>query len=604
MQTQRSSPATVAPAVLPQLSLREAASVLTELGGRMRRVGGTVLRKQAGSAVSALGDELGVGRAFLALWARVLLSPVKLARANVGLTLHSLGLAQHVWARLTGQATTPIAQPAKGDNRFKDEAWQQRLLFDVIKQSYLLISRYLQELAANTEGLSPEARKKVLFFTRQYVEAMSPTNFVLTNPTVLRETVRTRGLNLLKGLSNLLADLEAGGGNLRVRMTDMEAFKVGVNVATSPGKVVSRNDLAELIHFEPASSEQLKRPLLIIPPWINKFYILDLRETNSFIRWANAQGHSVFVLSWVNPDARLAAKTFDDYMVEGPLAALSTIERITGEPQANVIGYCLGGTLLGATLGYLAARGEDRIASATFFVSLLDFSIPGELGVFIDERQLDALDKRMRERGFLEGSEMATTFSLLRANDLVWSFVVNNYLLGRDPAPFDLLFWNSDSTRMPAAMHSFYLRNMYLKNQLKVPGGISLKGTPIDLSKVKVPAYFISTQEDHIAPWQSTYLGSLALGGPVRFVLGGSGHIAGIVNPPSANKYGYSTNDARPSSPEAWLTGAERHEGSWWLDWQKWVSALDPTLVPARVPGAGPVPALGDAPGTYVAARA
>jgi len=357
-----------------------------------------------------------------------------------------------------------------------------------------------------------------------------------------------------------------------------------------------------------------KRPLLIIPPWINKFYILDLREKNSFIRWAVSQGHTVFVISWVNPDRRHADKGFDDYMFEGPLAALEAIERATGEREVNVIGYCLGGTLLGSALAWMATKKDTRIASATFFVALLDFSMPGELGVFIDEQQVQALERRMGERGYLEGSEMAGTFNLLRSNDLIWSFVINNYLLGREPFPFDLLYWNSDSTRMPAKMHSFYLRNMYLRNALKDAGGITLGGVPLDLRRVKQPAYFISTVEDHIAPWKSTYLGARILGagnaakarraGRVRFVLGGSGHIAGIVNPPAANKYGFWINDEMPDTPEAWQESATRHEGSWWPDWQAWLDRLNGgERVPARMPGAGGLPAIEDAPGAYVKLR-
>jgi len=347
-----------------------------------------------------------------------------------------------------------------------------------------------------------------------------------------------------------------------------------------------------------------RRPLLIVPPWINKFYILDLREKNSFIRWATAQGHTVFVISWVNPDARYAGKTFEDYMFEGTLAALGAMAEATGEREANVIGYCLGGTLTGSTLAYMAAKKDRRVKSATFFVSLLDFSIPGELGVFIDERQVANLERRMNERGYLEGSEMAGTFNMLRANDLIWSFVINNYLMGKEPFPFDLLYWNSDSTRMPAAMHSFYLRNMYLGNRLREPGGITLGGVPLDLSKVKVPAYFISTVEDHIAPWKSTYRGAKALGGPVRFVLGGSGHIAGIVNPPAAGKYGYWTNAAMPDDADAWQQGATAHGGSWWNDWQAWIAGLNGAArVPARVPGDGKLAVIEDAPGSYVSVR-
>jgi polyhydroxyalkanoate synthase len=388
-------------------------------------------------------------------------------------------------------------------------------------------------------------------------------------------------------------------------MTDTTAFELGKNVGTTPGKVVFQNELIQLLQFNPTTPKQLKRPLLIVPPWINKFYILDLRPTNSFIKWATDQGHTVFCISWVNPDAKLAELGFEDYIAKGSMAALDAVCAQTGEKEVNTIGYCLGGTLLGSTMGYMTAKKDKRIASATFFVALLDFTNPGELGVFIDEGQVSSLEKKMSERGYLEGSEMAGTFNMLRSNDLVWSFVVNNYLMGKEPFPFDLLFWNSDSTRMPYKMHSFYLRNMYMKNLLRVPGGITLLDTPIDLSKVKTPSYFISTIEDHIAPWKGTYLGSGALGGPVRFVLGGSGHIAGIVNPPSANKYGYWTSNAKtnPESPDEWFAGAKQNEGSWWNDWQKWITDLNGDMVPARDPAKGKLKALEDAPGSFVKFR-
>jgi polyhydroxyalkanoate synthase subunit PhaC len=403
----------------------------------------------------------------------------------------------------------------------------------------------------------------------------------------------------VKGLGNLLADIEKGG----ISMTDESAFKLGVNVATTPGKVVFQNDLMQLIQYAPSTREVGRTPLIIIPPWINKYYILDLREKNSFIKWAVDQGHTVFVISWVNPDARLAEKGFDAYMTEGPLAALDAVEQATGEKKVNFIGYCLGGTLLGCMLAWLAAKGEDRVRAATFFVALLDFSQPGELGVFIDEAQIQSLERRMNERGYLEGAEMASTFNLLRANDLVWSFVINNYLMGKDPFPFDLLYWNSDATRMPARMHSFYLRNMYMKNRLGIPGGIELAGQPIDLSLVDAPAYFISTAEDHIAPWKTTYKGAKYLGGKTRFVLGGSGHIAGIVNPPAANKYQHWTNDALPDTPEAWFETAKATPGSWWPDWQAWITEQNGAdKVPARAPGEG-LEVLGDAPGSYAMLR-
>jgi polyhydroxyalkanoate synthase len=448
--------------------------------------------------------------------------------------------------------------------------------------------------------MAPETAQKVDFYSRQFVDAMSPSNFVLTNPEVLRKTAETGGENLLRGLSNLLADLEAGKGKLRIKMTDKDAFRIGENIAVTAGKVVYQNDLMQLIQYSPTTEKVLKRPLLIIPPWINKYYILDLRPKNSFVRWLTSQGHTVFIVSWVNPDEKLADKGFEDYMKEGILEALSAIEAATGEVAVNAIGYCLGGTLLSATLAWMAEHGDDRIKSATFLVTLIDFRESGELGVFIDEEQLKALEEKMNKRGYLEGSEMATTFNMLRANDLIWSFVVNNYLMGNDPFPFDLLYWNSDSTRMPARMHSFYLRNMYQQNRLKDAGGITLAGTPIDVRRVKVPAYFVSTREDHIAPWRGTYLGCRLLGGEKRFVLAASGHIAGVVNPPEGGKYSHWINPDLPDEAEDWFKGATEIAGSWWPDWQRWIAAKDKRRVPARQPGSGKLTPIEDAPGSYV----
>ena len=579
--------------------------VFREVAERSARIIGEFAQKHVANSVSAtVSDELGIAKAYMDLYARMLANPYALASASANMMLDYMRLWQSSWLKMVGVLTPPAAEPAKGDSRFKDEDWNSNFLFDFAKQAYLIAARQIQQAVANVDGLPEESQKKVAFFTRQYVDALSPSNFVLTNPQVLRETVASGGQNLLKGLNNLLSDIEKGEGQLRISMTDERAFQFGKNVAVTPGKVVYQTDLMQLIQYTPTTKEAYRRPLVIVPPWINKYYILDLRESNSFIRWATDRGHTVFVVSWVNPDARLAQKGFEDYMKEGPLAALDAVEKATGERKVNFIGYCLGGTLLGCTLAVLAAKGEDRVGSATFFVSLLDFSAPGELGVFIDEQQVQSLEKRMNERGYLEGSEMAGTFNLLRSNDLVWSFVINNYLLGKDPFPFDLLYWNSDSTRMPARMHSYYLRNMYMKNLLAVPGGIELEGVPIDLSKVRVPAYFISTAEDHIAPWKTTYKGAKYLGGEVRFVLGGSGHIAGIVNPPAAKKYHYWTNDARPETPEQWFESATQRPGSWWEDWQAWMDAQNGgEKVAARVPGEGGLRVLEDAPGSYVMQR-
>ncbi|MEO8204152.1 MAG: class I poly(R)-hydroxyalkanoic acid synthase [Betaproteobacteria bacterium] len=583
----------------PAVDAEERARIYVEVAQRAGKLLADFAQKHPTGLSGGVTDELGIAKAFMDLYARMLGDPYALAAFSINMSFDYMKLWQSSWMRMFGGETQPVAAPAKGDSRFRDEEWQSSFIFDFIKQSYLIASRHMQDAVAGVDDLPDESKKKVTFFTRQYLDALAPSNFALTNPQVLRETLASGGQNLVKGLDNLLGDIEKGG----ISMTDESAFKLGGNVATTPGKVVFQNDLMQLIQYEPTTAEVARTPLIIIPPWINKYYILDLREKNSLIKWAVDQGHTVFVISWVNPDARLAGKGFDDYMREGPLAALDAVQKATGERKANFIGYCLGGTLLGCTLAWLAARGEDRVRAATFFVALLDFSQPGELGVFIDEAQIESLERKMNERGYLEGAEMATTFNLLRANDLVWSFVINNYLMGKDPFPFDLLYWNSDSTRMPAAMHSFYLRNMYIRNLLRQPGRITLNKVPIDLTKVKVPLYFASTIEDHIAPWKSTYAGAKLFASKVRFVLGGSGHIAGIVNPPAANKYGYWTNEKLVDTPQAWLDAAKQHGGSWWIDWAQWAEGHAGEKVPARVPGKGKLKALEDAPGSYVKLR-
>ncbi len=584
---------------------KEVAKAYAEVAERASKLISEHMQRQMKNGVTMPTDEMGIARAFMDMSAKLMANPYKVAQAQMNLMWNYFSLWQHGMQRLAGLESPPVAQPHKDDKRFKDTEWESHFLFDFIKQSYLITARHVHDVVANVEGLPIETEKKVNFFTRQYIDALSPSNFALTNPEVFRETVKSHGGNLLKGFNNLLRDIESDG-QLRVKMTDPTAFELGKNVAVTPGKVVFQNALLQLIQFNPTTKEQYQRPLLIIPPWINKYYILDLRQSNSFIKWATDQGHTVFVISWVNPEEKLADKDFEDYMTEGSLAAIDAVCRQTGEEEVNLIGYCLGGTLLGSTLAYNAAKKDQRIVSATFFVALLDFSIPGELGVFIDEEQIASLEKKMSERGYLEGSEMATTFNMLRSNDLIWSFVVNNYLMGKEPFPFDLLYWNSDSTRMPFKMHSFYLRNMYLKNLLKEPGGITLLGEPIDIGKIKVPSYFISTLEDHIAPWKSTYLGATRLSGPVRFVLGGSGHIAGIINAPAANKYHYWTNETKklPAEPDAWLEGAKQTPGSWWTDWQQWIDKLNKgAKVPARNPAKGKLKPIEDAPGSFVKFR-
>ncbi len=569
-----------------------------------RQTSEQVMQFMQRSSGGLISDELGVGQAFMDLTRHMMQDPMKLAQAQMKLWQDYMLLFQTSMVRAFGHAAEAVAAPASGDKRFRHEDWERNFVFDYVKQSYLLTTRYMHGVVGSVEGLDEKTKKKVDFFTRQYIDALSPTNFVLTNPEVLRETIDSGGQNLVKGLSNLLQDLERGDGqSIRIRMTDSSAFKLGENIANTRGKVVYQNELMQLLQYDPTTEQVLRKPLLIVPPWINKFYILDLREKNSFIKWAVDQGHTVFVISWVNPDVRLAHKNFEDYLLEGPVAAVEQIRKATGEDEVNALGYCLGGTLLASTLGYLAAKGEKRIASATFFTTMIDFAEPGEMEIFLDDRSITALEKKMKQRGYLEGHEMAGTFNMMRANDLIWSFVISNYLLGKDPFPFDLLHWNSDSTRLPAAMHTFYLRNCYQRNLLKDPGGVTMAGVPIDLGKVKAPLYFLSAIEDHIAPWKSTYKGCHLVAGPVKFVLGGSGHIAGVINPPVAKKYGYWTNAELPADPDAWFAGATQHAGSWWTDWEKWVSPLAGGKVPARVPGSGGLPVLEDGPGSYVKAR-
>ena len=552
---------------------------MADVAERGQRIVSDFLKRQ-GNEGSATPDPLNIGSAFLEMTTRLMANPARLMQAQIGFWQDYITLWQNTARRMLGDPVKSVIEESKTDRRFKDDAWRENEVFDFIRQTYLLSARFFTNVVQGTEGLDQKTAQKVDFYTRQFVDAMSPSNFLMTNPEVLRRTAETGGENLLKGLSNLLADLERGKGQLRIRMTDETKFKVGENIAVTPGKVIFRNDLMELLQYAPATETVLKRPLLIIPPWINKFYILDLRPKNSFIRWAVEQGHTVFVVSWVNPDENLAEKGFDDYMREGPYAALDAIEKATGEKAVNAIGYCLGGTLLASTLSHMAVKKDTRIKSATFFTTMVDFEEAGELGVFIDEEQLQSLEEKMQKRGFLEGAEMATTFNMLRANDLIWSFVVNNYLLGQEPFPFDLLYWNDDSTRMPAKMHSFYLR------------------------RIKLPTYILSTRVDHIAPWKSTYRATQIYGGKIRFVLAASGHIAGVVNPPESGKYSHWVSDDLPADPESWFKGATELSGSWWPDWQRWAIAQDKEMVPARQPGDGALTPLGDAPGSYALVQA
>jgi polyhydroxyalkanoate synthase len=504
---------------------------------------------------------------------------------------------------LGGDEAPAVVEPAPGDRRFKAEAWKQNDVFNFIKQSYLLTANAMQEMVGKLHGLDEKERNRVAFYTRQFADAFAPTNFPLTNPDVLKATLASNGENLVKGLDNLLADIERGHGELSIRQS-ADGFVIGENVATAPGKVVFRNEIMELLQFSPSTDEVHERPLLIFPPWINKYYILDLRPENSFVRWLVAQGYTVFLVSWVNPDADMAQKGFEDYMQGGIFAALDAVEKATGVKDPNCVGYCIGGTLLAATLAYMASKDDARIHSATFWAAQTDFSEAGELSVFVDEAQLDALKQKMdSEGGVLPGSKMAGAFNMLRANDLIWSFVINNYLLGKQPMPFDLLYWNSDTTRMPEKLHLSYLRNCYKENALAL-GKMKMAGVTLDLSKVKVPVYLQSAREDHIAPAASVFKSVKLFGGPVRFIIAGSGHIAGVINPPAAKKYQYWTNEKSAKDIEAWRKGAAEHPGSWWPDWDKWLSKLSGKKIPARQPGDGALKVLDDAPGTYVKVKA
>lgn len=589
---------------LPNVDPEKLQQSLAQIAERSAAVAKKFLESQPHLEMMQNLEDLGINQAFLELGQKLLADPAKLAEMQMRAWDDYLKLWTSTVAKAQGQPAEPVKQPGKGDNRFRGEMWENNFLFDYIKQSYLIAADSMQRAVAETKGLDRNTARKVQFFTRQYVDMLAPTNFAVTNPDVLKATAESGGQNLLQGLNNMLKDLDRGRGKLAISMTDYDAFKLGENVATTPGKVVFRNDLMELLQYEPATPQVDRTPLLIVPPWINKYYILDLRAKNSFIKWAVDRGLTVFVISWVNPDSSAAHKTFHDYLLEGPLAAMEAIREATGESAVNLIGYCLGGTLTACLMSWLRSQGQSkRVKSVTYFTTMIDFAEPGELGVFVDEQSVDNLEKRMAARGYLEGEEMAGTFNLLRDNDLVWSFVVNNYLLGKEPFPFDLLYWNSDATRMPAKMHTFYLRNMYIANKLREPGAMTVAGEAIDLSKVETPTYFISTMEDHIAPWKSTYAGARLFTGPVRFVLGGSGHIAGIVNPPVAQKYCYWTNEQMPQDADLWLASAERHEGSWWNDWGAWVSGFGGGKVKARVPGDGGLPVLEAAPGSYAKMR-
>ena len=533
------------------------------------------------------------------VWQRWMAEPAKLAAAQTELAQGYMTLWTGSLQRMMGMGAVPVVEPAQGDNRFKDPEWSENPYYDFWKQAYLLTSRWSENLVSETDGIDAKTRARADFYLKQMIAAASPSNFPFTNPEVMRETMKSNGDNLVKGLAQFQHDLGRSDDLLKISQTDTSNFKVGVNMAIQPGKVVFRNAVIELLQYAPSTPQVYTVPILIVPPWINKFYILDLAPQKSFIKHAVDAGFTVFVVSWVNPDESHSAKTFEDYIGEGILAAADAVTKQTGVKKPNVLGYCVGGTLLGTTLAWLAAKDIDIFKSATFLTAQLDFTKAGELLNFIDDEQLKSLEEMMAESGFLDGSRMATVFNMLRPQDLIWPYVVNNYMLGKKPMPFDLLFWNQDSTRMPAANHLFYLREFYLENKL-AKGEMTIAGERLDLSKITLPVYELATREDHIAPAASVFLGAKMLGGKVRFVLAGSGHIAGVVNPPGKVKYQHWTGGPVEGELDDWIAAAKETPGSWWPDWHKWLGKLSGKKIAARNPAKGPLKPLGDAPGTYV----
>lgn len=555
------------------------------------------------SSSSILSD---MSENFQILGQQLAANPRVLFDEQMSLMQGQMQLWQNTVSEMLGQKNVePLIEPAKDDRRFNDPEWSENLLYKYIKQAYLLQSRSMLNLVNGVEGLSDETRQQVDFYARQLVNANAPTNSLFTNPEVIRRTLETKGQNLIQGMEQLAYDLKESAEGLNISMTDTNAFKLGENVATTAGQVIFQNQLIQLIQYKPLTEKQFKTPLLIVPPWINKFYILDLRESNSMVKWLTEQGHSVFIISWANPGPEMRDYGWQEYMQEGVITAIDKVLEQTGEPDVNLISYCIGGTLTASTLAYLTAKKKEKcVKSVTYMATLQDFTDPGEIGVFINEVSLAGIERQLDTKGYLDGRSMAFSFNLLRENDLFWSFFINNYLKGERPSAFDLLYWNTDGTNMPAAMHKFYLRNMYQGNKLIQPGGIEIDGVKIDLSQIKTPAYFVSTIQDHIAKWKSTYTGAKVHSGPVKFVLSGSGHIAGIVNPPNKVKYGYWTNPNLADTPDAWFAGAEKHEGSWWPDWQEWATSnkyVEPAkMVPARDPSQGKLKVLEAAPGSYV----
>ena len=559
--------------------------------------------RQAERPPSLNTDPFHVTPALTEVMGKLAAHPDRMLRAQADLFSRYMDLWQSAARRAGGEDVTPVIEPAKGDKRFNDPEWTNQPVFDVMKQSYLLTSQWLNSLVAEVEDVDPMTKRRVEFFTKMLTDAFSPTNFLMSNPAALREAIETKGVSLAKGMEHFAADMVRGEGQLAISQSDDSPFKVGENIATAPGKVIYQNDILQLLQFTPTTAQVHEIPLLIFPPWINKWYIMDLRVENSMIRWLVSQGFTVFVASWVNPDAKLATKTFEQYMLEGIYDATAQAMKQAGVERINTVGYCIGGTLLACAMAHMAKTGDKRINSATFFASQQDFVEAGDLALFTNDEWIDDIERRMdSEGGFMPSQNMADTFNSLRANDLIWSFFVNNYLLGKEPKPFDLLFWNADQTRMPKTLHLFYLRNFYAHNLLS-KGELVLGGQTLNLQDVKTPIFVQSSRDDHISPFRSVYRSAKLFGGPVTFMLAGSGHIAGVINPPSANKYQHWVNPEMPGDAADWFTDAVERPGSWWPEWGAWLSERSGGMVPARDPTQGPLKPLEDAPGSFVLVR-
>ncbi len=561
-------------------------------------------RQQAGVDRLAAEEVNQAAKSLYAIWHYWVSQPERAQKAQSSLVQQMSETMTHHYARAFGQEGPPGEGngSAGKDRRFSDKDWDNNPAFSMLRDVYLGFSSWAQTLVDDAGEVDEHTRRKAEFYLRQLIAALAPTNFPLTNPEVLRETLNSGGENLARGLEILAEDITAGKGRLKIRQTDTSQFVLGENIANTPGKVIAQNDLRQLIQYTASTDKVLKRPLLIVPPWINKFYILDLNAQKSFIKWAVEQGHTVFVVSWVNPGKKYMHKGFDDYLREGVIASLDDIETITGEKKINTIGYCVGGTLLAAALAYMAQNRDHRVASATFFTTQVDFTYAGDLKVFIDDEQIAAIEEVMQEQGYFDGSAMANVFNMLRPQDLIWPYVVNNYLKGKEPIPFDLLAWNSDATRMSAANHSFYLRQCYKDNTL-ARGRMVIDGKTLKLAQIKQPIYMLAAREDHIVPARSAFLGSqmfAAKGANVRFVLAGSGHIAGVINPPIKAKYQYWIGGKVGGELDDWIADAREYPGSWWTDWHIWMLKQHNGEVPAREPGGGKRDPIEDAPGSYV----